>query len=74
MQNIIDNKPLSKELAENIQANLDGLANNNLFKGSTYLRNIEASSRHELVNYAIILAPFYKTDEKAKQFFNKLNK
>ena len=65
---------VSKELAETIQANLDGLSNNNVFKGSGYLRSIETSNRHELINYAIILAPFYKTDEKVKQFFSKLNK
>jgi uncharacterized protein YbaP (TraB family) len=65
---------VSKELAESIQANLDGLSNNNTFKGSGYLRNTDALSRHELVNYAVILAPFYKTDEKIKLLFSKLNK
>jgi len=64
----------AKELAESIQASMEGLTNNNLFRGSGYLRNYEAFNRHELVNYAIILSPFYKTDEKTKQFFTKLNK
>ncbi|MEI6021599.1 MAG: hypothetical protein WCR21_10765, partial [Bacteroidota bacterium] len=30
--------------------------------------------RPKLIDYAIILAPFYKTDEKVKQYFNKLSK
>ncbi|MBL7910957.1 MAG: TraB/GumN family protein [Bacteroidia bacterium] len=63
-----------KELAENIQQSLDGFTNNNLFKGSAYLKGLETFNRSPLVNYAIILSPFYKTDEKTKQFFTKLSK
>lgn len=64
----------AKELAETIKVNLDGLANNNLYKGSDYLRNVDTYNRPSLVNYAYVLAPFYKTDEKTKQFFTKLSK
>lgn len=63
-----------KDLAENIQNSLDGLTNNNLYKGTNYLKSIEALNRPELVNYAFILSPIYKTDEKAKLFFTKLSK
>ncbi|MEO6303273.1 MAG: TraB/GumN family protein [Bacteroidia bacterium] len=63
-----------KELAESIQQSLDGFTNNNLFKGSEYLRGLETFNRSPLVNYAIILSQFYKTDEKTKQFFSKLSK
>ena len=63
-----------KELAENIQMGIDGFTNNILFKGSDYLRGLETFSRNSLVNYAIVLSPFYKTDEKTKQFFVKLTK
>lgn len=64
----------AKELAESIQSNLQGLTYNNLYKGSNYLRNIEAYNRPVLVNYTYILSPFYKTDEKVKQFFSKVSK
>jgi hypothetical protein len=63
-----------KDLAESIQKSLEGLSNNTLYKGTNYLKNIEALNRPELVNYAFIISQFYKTDEKAKQFFTKLSK
>ncbi|MDP3557825.1 MAG: TraB/GumN family protein [Bacteroidota bacterium] len=63
-----------KELAENLQTNIDGFTNNSLFKGSEYLAGLETFNRNSLVNYAIILSPFYKTDDKTKQFFAKLSK
>jgi uncharacterized protein YbaP (TraB family) len=62
----------AKELAENLQNNLDGFHNNNAYKGSAYLRSVDVLNRPELVNYAIILMPLYKTDENVKQFINKL--
>jgi len=64
----------AKELAESIKGSLDGLANNNYYKGSSYLRSLESYNRPPLVNYAFLLSPFYKTDEKTKQFFGKLSK
>jgi len=64
----------AKDLAESIQVNLDGLANNNLYKGSGYLRSMVAYSRPALVNYAYVLSPFYKTDEKTKLFFTKISR
>ncbi|MGZ3919650.1 MAG: TraB/GumN family protein [Bacteroidia bacterium] len=63
-----------KDIADNIQSSLDGLSNNNLYKGTNYLKNIEALNRPELVNYAFIISPWYKTDEKVKAFFAKLGK
>lgn len=63
-----------KELAESLQNSLEGLSNNNLYKGSNYLKSIEATNRPELVNYAFVLSPFYRSDEKVKQFFTKLTK
>ncbi len=62
----------AKELAESIQSSLEGLTNNNYRKSSKSIKEI--TSRPELVNYAIVLASFYKTDEKTKQFFIKLSK
>jgi uncharacterized protein YbaP (TraB family) len=65
---------LSQENAEDIKSNLEGLSNNNLFKGTKYLTGLDAAKRHALINYVWILSPFYKTDEKCKQFFTKLSK
>jgi len=64
----------AKELAESIQVNLAGLANNNMYKNSNYLRSIVAYNRPALVNYAYILSPFYKNDEKTQQFLTKISK
>lgn len=64
----------AKELAESLQNNLQGLSYNNLYKGSGYLRNLEAHNRPALVNYAWLLSPFYKSDEKVRQFFGKVSK
>lgn len=63
-----------KELAENIKLNLDAYSNNNLYKGSRYLRSIDFYNRHALVNYAYVLAPFYSSDDKCRQYFSKLTK
>jgi uncharacterized protein YbaP (TraB family) len=63
-----------KEQAETIQANTEGFTSNRLYKGTAYLRNQDSHNRPALVNYAYILAPFYKTDEKTRQFFAKLSK
>jgi uncharacterized protein YbaP (TraB family) len=65
---------VSREIAESIQANLEGLTNNNMFRGTDYLKSYDAQNRHELVNYAIVLSPFYRSDEKVKQFFTRLVK
>ncbi len=62
----------TKELAENIQASVEGLNTNTFNKASKNTKDV--ANRPELVNYAIILAPFYKIDEKTKQFFAKLAK
>lgn len=63
-----------RENAENLMTGLEGLSNNNALKNSRYLSSLNAIARHELINYAIILAPYYKTDEKVKQFFSRLEK
>jgi uncharacterized protein YbaP (TraB family) len=64
----------AKDLAESIQVNLDGLANNNGNKNSPYLGSALLLNQPALVNYAYVLSPFYKSDEKTKQFFSKLSK
>jgi uncharacterized protein YbaP (TraB family) len=63
-----------REIAEIIKGNLEALATNNLYRNSSYLKAMENFNRAPLVNYAYVLAPFYKNDEKTKQFFTKLSK
>lgn len=63
----------SKELAELIKTSMAGYAKN-LEKDSKINLTSNAFSRAELLNYVIVLAPFYKTDEKVKLFFEKLKK
>ncbi len=65
---------LTRENAEDIKSNLEDLSNNNLFKGKKYLEILDATNRHVLINYVWILSPFYKSDDKCKQFFVKLSK
>ena len=64
----------AREMAETIKGNLEGLAANNFYRNSEYLSSLETSSRPALVNYAYVLSPFYKTDEKTRQFFARLGK
>lgn len=65
---------VAQENAENIKSNLEGLSDNNMYKGTKYLNMLETNNRQVLINYVWILSPFYKTDDKAKQFFAKLSK
>lgn len=64
----------NKELAENLKWTLEGLENNNTYKGTSTLHALDASRRSALVNYAIILAPLYKGNSEVRQFFDKLSK
>jgi uncharacterized protein YbaP (TraB family) len=64
----------SRELAENILGNLDGLANNNMYHNSGYLKALDAGRRSPLVNYATVLNPFYHADNRVREFIGKLAK
>jgi uncharacterized protein YbaP (TraB family) len=63
-----------RDIAENIQGNLEGLSNNNFYKGSDHLRVMTSAMRAPLINYALVLAPFYKSDPRVQQFIDKLSK
>ncbi len=66
---------VEKEIAEALKVSVENMANNSMYKSNNdYLTTLDSYARPELVNYAIILAPFYKTDEKVKLFFTKLSK
>ncbi len=64
----------NKELAENLRNNIMALQNNRKYAGSDELRLEDAQKRSALVNYAIVLAPFYSVDPEIKQFFEGLHK
>ena len=63
-----------QELAYTIKFVNDGLANNNLYKNLYFQKKIDSYYRNPIVNYSYVLAPFYKTDVKIKQWFDKLLK
>jgi len=64
----------NKEFAENLRNSMIVLQNNRKYSGNNQLRRDEANNRLPLVNYAIVLAPFYAQDVKVKQFFDGLYK
>lgn len=64
----------NKELAENLRNNMMVLQNNRKYAGSDALRVEDALTRIPLVNYAIVLAPFYAQDAEIKLFFDGLYK
>ena len=64
----------NKDLAENLKWTLEGLENNNSYKGTLTMRNIDATRRSGLVNYAMVLAPLYKSNADVRQFFDRLSK
>ncbi len=70
--NLLDKS--TQEIAFTIKFNIDGITNNNLYKSHYFRKKIDSYYRNPIVNYAFILAPFYKTDIKIKQWFDKLIK
>jgi len=63
-----------KELAEILKITLEAYDNNVFNKNMGTPKKYDYYRRATTVNYAIILAPFYKSDEKVKTYFNKLIK
>lgn len=64
----------TQELAYTIKYTIDCLTNNSLFKNLYFQKKIDSYYRNPIVNYSYVLAPFYKTDVKIKQWFDKLIK
>jgi len=62
----------TRELAETLKNNMEGLANNNFYKNLQYANSGDFYTRVPLVNYAYVLAPFYKNDDKVRQWFAKV--
>lgn len=63
----------SKELAELLKNSMEAY-NKNLQNENSKNMLSNTITRPELLNYVIVLAPFYKTDEKVRVFFEKLKK
>ena len=63
-----------EETIELIKANLEAIATNQLLKNTKYKDVMNLNSQPLILNFAYILAPFYKSDEKVKQFIDKVGK
>ncbi|MFO0434245.1 MAG: hypothetical protein ACK5ZT_03290, partial [Sphingobacteriaceae bacterium] len=59
---------------EMIKANLETMVTSAAIKDKKQKDRVNLNKQPLLINFAFILSPFYKTDEKAKQFIDKLNK
>lgn len=64
----------NKEFAENLRNSIMVIQNNRKYTGSDELRLEDALNRMPLVNYAIVLAPFYAKEANIKPFFEGLLK
>lgn len=65
---------LLEETIELIKANLETMATSAAIKNKKQKDRVNLNKQPLLINFAFILSPYYKTDEKAKQFIDKLNK
>ncbi len=63
-----------RETAENLKLSLESFDSNVLNRNMGVAGKYDFYRRPKLIDYAIILAPYYKTDEKVKQYFAKLSK
>ncbi|MBK7817879.1 MAG: hypothetical protein IPJ60_10265 [Sphingobacteriaceae bacterium] len=57
-----------------VKENLETLTTNSIVKNTKYKDVLNLNEQQLLVNFAHILMPFYKTDEKAKQLIDKVAK
>jgi len=63
-----------EELMEQIKSNLQSVQYNQSIKNPRYNDIISLSSQPFIVSFARIIAPFYKTDEKARLILDKIGK
>ncbi len=64
----------TEETIELIKTNLEAIAANQLVKNTKYKDVLGLNNQPLILNFAYILVPFYKTDEKVKLFIDKLVK
>ncbi len=57
-----------------VKENLETLSTNTIVKNTKYKDVLNLNDQPLLVNFSYILMPYYKTDEKAKQFIDKVSK
>jgi hypothetical protein len=65
---------VDRELAENLKLQIDAYDNYVQNKKVKQPKRYDYWRRPSIIDFAIALAPFYKDDEKVKQYFNKLSK
>ncbi len=63
-----------KELAENLKMSLEAYDKNVFYKNLGKEKRYDFLQRNSNIDFAIPLAPFYKTDLKVKSYFDKLKK
>lgn len=63
-----------KELAENLKMSLEAFDKNVFYKNIGKEKKYDFLQRNSTNDFAIILAPFYKSDLKVKSYFEKLRK
>lgn len=72
--NSYNSNPSTEELMSMVKENLEALTFNALVKNTKYKDVLNLNEVPLLVNFAHILVPYYRTDEKAKAFCDKLSK
>jgi uncharacterized protein YbaP (TraB family) len=68
------NTPGAEDLINMVKDNLETLSQNAIVKNTKYKDVLNLNDQPLLVNFAYILMPYYKTDEKAKQFCDKVSR
>lgn len=68
------NSPSNEDMINLIKDNLETLSQNAIVRNTKYKDVLNLNDQPLLVNFAYILMPYYKTDEKAKQFCDKVSR
>lgn len=72
--NSYNSNPSNEDLISLIKENLETLTANAIVRNTKYKDVWNLNDQHVLVNFVHILMPYYKTDEKAKLFCDKVAK
>ncbi len=74
MNSYSGSNPNLEEMISKVKENLETLTTNSIVKNTKYKDVLNMNSQPLLVNFAHILIAYYKTDDKAKQFIDKVAK
>lgn len=65
---------LNQEIAFGLSRSLQAINDNKRHRGTKHLKILDTYDRSPLISYLWIVSPFYKSNDKVKQFFAKLSK